>query len=160
MDAMTKNLNRGHTDKPPLARFQFPREVRLVDTDATGLMHFSAYVRMMEETEYAFLRSRGLSVVLQDEKGTIGFPRLRSEIQIYQPLTCGQQVQVVLELVDLDGKQVDYHFSVLDEENALAVEGWFRAACCRFPHDQLPYAILIPSQVSESLLTAPTIKQS
>ncbi len=105
----------------------------------------------MEETEYAFLRSRDLSVVLYDERGTLGFPRLSAQIQIHQPLKFGDQVIVKLELVDVDGKQVIYDFKIVTKDETLAVEGRFKAACCRFPDGKLPYAVLIPDAVIESL---------
>lgn len=139
--------------------FQYERAVRWVDTDASGLAHFGSYVRMMEETEYAFLRSRGLRVVLSDDKGTMGFPRLSCEIGVNQPLVFDQQVIVQLRLVQLDGKQVGYEFAIHDAqvigENEPAaiplVTGKFVAAFCRFPDKQPPYAILMPEFVLDAL---------
>ena len=56
----------------------FSREhrVRWHETDASGYVHFANYVRYMEETEYDFLRSRGLKVHMNDDRGAIGFPRV------------------------------------------------------------------------------------
>ena len=142
-------------DVASTAQFEFDREVRLVDTDATGFAHFASYVRMMEETEYAFLRSRGLSVVLYDERGTLGFPRLSASIQIRRPLELHEQVSVRLTLVKADGKQVNYDFEIVDASGAVAVEGHFQAACCRFPENRNPYAILMPDHILSSLQTAP-----
>ena len=106
---------------------------------------------MMEETEYAFLRSRGLRVVLHDELGTLGFPRLNAQLKINQPLSLGQQVTVQLSLVEIDGKQIVYEFSIVDQNHDIAVEGRFRAACCRFPDGDVPYAILTPEFVMDAL---------
>ena len=106
---------------------------------------------MMEETEYAFLRSRGLSVVLYDELGTLGFPRLNAKIQIHLPLVLDQNVTVQLRLLKIDGKQIVYDFSILDDDENLAVEGSFLVACCRFPENKPPYAILTPEFVVEAL---------
>ena len=139
----------------PAVEFTFAREVRLVDTDATGFAHFSSYVRMMEETEYAFLRSRGLSVVLYDERGTLGFPRLAASLEIHRPLELGERVTVCLALTHADSKQVQYDFTILDATNTVTVEGRFRAACCRFPDDRAPYAILIPDDVLTALRSDP-----
>lgn len=137
-----------------LARFELTRQVRFVDTDASGFAHFSTYVRMMEETEYAFLRSRGLSVVFHDERGTIGFPRLSAEIQIHHPLVFEQSVLVQLELISLDGKRIIYDFEIRDPTDRVAIEGRFELACCRFPENKRPYAILIPEQVIADLIPA------
>lgn len=135
----------------PLAEFQLERQVRWVDTDALESAHFSSYVRMMEEAEYAFLRSRGLSVVLRDEKGTMGFPRLSCEIEIERPLQFGENVTVQLIFAATDGKRVAYQFKIVDADENVAVVGRFVAALCRFPNGENPYAILIPSEIIDVL---------
>lgn len=134
----------------PIASFRYQREIRMVDTDATGFAHFGSYIRMMEETEYAFLRSRGLSVVLHDERGTMGFPRLSAQVDVLEPLQFGDEVTVELNLTHVDGKQVEYHFRLL-RLDVVVVEGYFKAAFCRFPANKPPYAILIPDSVVEAL---------
>ena len=52
----------------------------------------------MEETEYAFLRSRGLRVVLEDQKGIIGFPRLSAQIEVIDPLQFDDRTTTTLTL--------------------------------------------------------------
>ncbi len=140
---------------PCIAEFQLTRQIRLVDTDSTGFAHFSSYVRMMEETEYAFLRSRGLRVVLYDERGTMGFPRLHVSIDIFDPVCFGEEVLVKLKLTEMDGKQITYCFDICNAAGETVVEGRFRAAFCRFPDDDPPFAILIPDFVI-SALTQPS----
>ncbi len=108
----------------------------------------------MEETEYAFLRSRGLSVVLYDERGTMGFPRLSASIQIHQPLAFDDTVCVELMLSEIDGKQITYDFTIVTETGESAVEGRFQVACCRFPGGKPPFAILTPDHVVEALTTS------
>ena len=112
---------------------------------------------MMEETEYAFLRSRGLRVVLHDELGTLGFPRLSASLNIHDPLTLGQQVKVNLKLVEIDGKRIVYEFDIVDQNHDVAVQGRFSVACCRFPNDTVGdgaglYAILTPQFVMDALI--------
>lgn len=137
-------------------RFAFSRTVRWRDTDASGFANLSAYITWMEETEYAFLRSRDLSVVLSDQKGLIGFPRLNSELKIHHPVQFDQQLMVQLELIELDGKQLAYQFHIHEaNDRTLVAEGVFTMACCRFPGDDLPFAILIPSWIEEKLTRAP-----
>ena len=111
----------------------------------------------MEETEYAFLRSRGLNVVLYDEKGTLGFPRIHASIEIIEPLVFEQDITVHLRLTDVDGKQVVYEFEICDSEETVCVKGQFKAACCRFPDQETPYAVLIPEYVMAALTSDPSI---
>ena len=105
----------------------------------------------MEETEYAFLRSRGLSVVLKDGKGTIGFPRVSVELKVIQPAVLNEQIHTHLELLSVDFKSIQYHFELVNERAELIALGKFQVACCRFPDDKPPYAIIIPDFIMEAL---------
>ena len=105
----------------------------------------------MEETEYAFLRSRGLSVVLDDGRGVIGFPRVSARATIEIPLTFDDTVEIELDLVKLDGKQIVYNFRIIND-GQIAATGTFKLACCRFPPDKFPYAILVPDFITSALL--------
>jgi acyl-CoA thioesterase FadM len=136
---------------PAIASFKRSHEVRLVDTDVSGFAHFATYVRMMEETEYAFLRSRGLRVVLYDERGTMGFPRLNVQLEIQHPVSFGERLDVLLQLVEIDGKQICYEFDLVNQAGLTAARGRFQVACCRFPDGRPPFAILIPDFVSQAL---------
>ncbi len=106
---------------------------------------------MMEETEYEFLRSRSLSVVLYDERGTLGFPRISAEVNVIQPLQFEQNVEVRLSLAEMDGKQILYEFDICLDDGQSAVTGKFAVACCRFPDRQPPFAVLIPEHVESAL---------
>lgn len=130
------------------------RTIRWVDTDASGMVHPSALIRMMEETEYEFLRSRGLSVVLTDGRGLMGFPRLSAEIELTNPVGFDTELKVEIFLMELDGKTITYEFLVSDPESSKVATGKFVVAVCRFPENEAPYAILTPEYVIE-LLTKP-----
>jgi acyl-CoA thioesterase FadM len=108
---------------------------------------------MMEETEYAFLRSRGLSVVLYDDRGTMGFPRLSASVEVHEPIGFDEAIEVQLRLKKLDGKQIVYVFDLINSTGVLAVKGRFKVACCRFPDRLPPYAILLPEFVVQALQT-------
>ena len=113
----------------------------------------AACITWLEETEYAFLRSRGLSVVLNDEKGRIGFPRVRTELEIREPLVLDDELVVSLRLGELDGKVIQYRFEAIRvADGALVVVAQFTMACCRFPDAELPYAILVPEWIEEKLI--------
>lgn len=137
------------------------RRIRWAETDASGFVHFAFYVRLMEETEYAFLRSRGLNVVLYDDRGTMGFPRLTANIEIINPAIFEQSVTVQLDLRTVDGKRIVYDFTITDSpkpgttadpQQQVVATGRFIVACCRFPPDTAPYAMLTPEFVIEALL--------
>ena len=126
-------------------------QIRWVDVDANGFAHFDTYVRLMEETEYSFLRHCGLSVVLQDEKGTMGFPRLSAELSIERPVGFDCKVETRLRLLDIDGKRLTYDFEILNDSQDRVATGRFSVACCRFPDNELPFAILTPEFVIQAI---------
>ena len=132
-------------------RFQFSRVVRIVDTDASGIVHPSAMIRMLEETEYAFLRSRGLSVVLSDGRGLMGFPRLSAEVEIIEFIGFDTELNVELFLTGIDGKTIQYDFMVATKDETIVAKGKFIVAVCRFPNGEAPYAILTPEYVIEAI---------
>ena len=106
---------------------------------------------MMEETEYAFLRSRNLSVVLTDEKGIMGFPRLSASIGLHRSAGFDEDLLVELNLLEIDGKQIVYQFEITLLTGQQVASGQFRVACCRFPDGKPPYAILTPANVVQAL---------
>lgn len=132
-------------------RYETTKTVRWVDTDASGMVHTSALIRMMEETEYAFLRSRGLSVVLTDGRGLMGFPRLSAEIEVVDSVGFDSEVRVEIFLMVVDGKSVCYEFLIRDDKDMTVATGKFQVAVCRFPTGEAPYAILTPEYVIEAL---------
>ncbi len=105
---------------------------------------------MMEETEYAFLRSRGLSVVVSDERGIIGFPRVATEIEIESPACYDEELEIRLRVASNDGVKIEYQFEIL-RDSARITTGYFAVACCRFPPGKPPRAILIPDFILERL---------
>jgi acyl-CoA thioesterase FadM len=126
--------------------FRHRRRVRWSESCATGEIHFCQWLRYCEEAEYAFLRTRGLGVMLSDEKGLIGFPRISFGLDILQTARPGDAIEVQLALQTNDGKQLGYALEV-SRDGELLVAARYAVACCRFPPDAEPYAILIPEWV-------------
>ncbi len=133
-----------------IANHQHQRTVRFAETDVLGFAYFDTYIRMMEETEYSFLRSRDLRVVLSDDKGIIGFPRISVAIEVENPLQFEDLANIELQLSAVDGKQIVYDF-VIECDQSMVARGCFKVACCRFPKGENPYAILTPDFVLEKL---------
>lgn len=126
--------------------FQFRKRVEFADTDMAGIVHFSSFFRYMEETEYAFLRSLGLSNVIQDAKGMIGMPRREAKCSYHRPARFEDLLTIDLEVAHNDGLRMRHEFRVHSDEHLLA-DGSVQVVCCRFPEGRLPYAIPFPDHV-------------
>ena len=131
--------------------YEETRRVEFADTDMAGMAHFTSFLHFMEEAEYAFLRSLGLSVMLGDEKGTIGFPRVSVQCNYHRPMRFEEVVLVRLRVVRNDGKLLTHGFEVVRGDTLLA-DGQITVACCRFPQDGSdPYAIPLPQFVLDKI---------
>ena len=85
------------------AVFKSQRRVEFNETDMAGIAHFTNYFKYMEEAEHEFLRSRGLSVVLDDPKGKLGFPKMKATCDYKRPAMYEEviDIDVVVKCEDL-----------------------------------------------------------
>ena len=132
--------------------FSMQRRVEFAETDMAGIAHFTNFFKYMEETEHAFLRARGLSVVLNDAKGKLGFPKLEATCEYKRPVRYEDVVEVDAVICCEDGKTLRYEFAFSRQGTRIAF-GRLRTAFCRFPLDQPPYAVPINSDVMEKLFS-------
>ena len=122
--------------------------VRWRDVDQSGYAGVPNYIRMMEETEYEFLRSLQLSIVMQDDRGVVGVPRISAGVDIHEPVTIDDELEIWLMVSKNDGIKIAYQFEITRAALVVAT-GDFELACCRFPVGQAPKAILIPDFIME-----------
>ncbi len=130
--------------------FEMTRRVAFAETDMAGVVHFTNYLRYMEEAENAFLHSLGLNVILEDNQGTLGFPRIAAACKYARPARYGDELNVSLSVAENSGKAITYAFVIVGGE-AVVARGEIQVACCRFPPDGEPYAIPIPQFVLEKI---------
>ncbi len=130
--------------------FQTRRRVEFADTDMAGIAHFTSFLRYMEEAEHAFLRQRGLSVVLEDAVGMLGFPKLSASCRYHRPVRFEQILEIETVVRCEDQKRVEYDFQFFHDGEEVA-EGRIVVAFCRFPPDRPPYAIPIRDEVLDKL---------
>ena len=145
--------NETESTKAYMKRFYATRRrVEFCDTDMAGISHFTNFFKYMEQAEHEFLRHVGKNVVLYDERGTMGFPKLEAHCRYRHPAVHGAELVIELTIICDDGKTIQYDCSIFDSEQSnanriLLAEGFLRVACCRFPPDGLPFPIPIPDHV-------------
>lgn len=135
--------------------FKYQRRVEFAETDMAGIAHFTNYFRYMEEAEHAFLRTKGLSVVLDDDKGKLGFPKMSATCDYKRPARYEEQINVNVVVRCDDGKSVSYDCDFFVGEEKLA-SGNLRVAFCRFPIDKPPYAVLLTDELMHQLFDPAT----
>ncbi|MEM7314540.1 MAG: thioesterase family protein [Planctomycetota bacterium] len=130
--------------------FKTRRMVQFVDTDMAGIAHFTNYLRYLEEAEHEFLRSVDLSVVMYDDRGSYGFPKMSVQCDYKQPVRHEQWLDIELEISTDDDKSIDYRGQFF-LDGKLVAKGAIKVACCRFPPNDFPYPIPIPDHILKVL---------
>jgi YbgC/YbaW family acyl-CoA thioester hydrolase len=120
------------------AVFRTTRMVEFADTDMAGIIHFTNFFRYMEEAEHAFLRSRGLSVAMEWEGQSIGFPRVSASCDFLRPVRFEDVVEVALEVSHVGRTSVRYAIEFHHGGEVIA-RGQLTAVCCRLRRE--PHAL-------------------
>jgi len=134
-----------------MSAFHTTRRVEFRDTDAAGIMHFSAFFTMMEEVEHELLRSLGFSVVMRDTAGeTISWPRVAAQCDFRGTASFEEILDVSVTISRLGEKSVTYAFLVTRGEQSIA-EGRLTVVCCKIELNKPPVSISIPTEIREAL---------
>jgi 1,4-dihydroxy-2-naphthoyl-CoA hydrolase len=85
--------------------FIYHTQIRLKDTDATGVLYFSEQFRMALEAFEEFLKERGFSLS-QLLSSPYLMPIVHAEADYLAPLTVGDELQISLSVVKLGTSSV------------------------------------------------------
>ncbi len=135
----------------PLA-FHTTRRVEFRDTDAAGIVHFSAFFVYMEQAEHELLRSVGLSVATRDDEGEIGWPRISAACEYLSPARFEDVLDVRVTIDRLGRKSITYAYAFSRDGTPIA-RGAMTSVCCRLRPGQSPQGIEIPTWFSHQLRT-------
>ena len=130
--------------------FRTTRRVEFRDTDAAGIIHFSAFFFYMESVEHEFLRHLGLSVLTADAEGTISWPRVSVGCEFVSSVRFEDELEVALRLERLGTKSVTYEIEFTCQDRPVA-NGHTVAVCCRMRPDAPPESIPIPEPIAAKL---------
>jgi len=120
--------------------FSIERRVEFRDTDAAGIVHFSAFFPMMETAEHAMLRSLGISVLPgsehheSSELPPVTWPRIATSCQYYAAARFEDLLQIEVRVAKLGTTSVGYEYRFLREDELIA-EGTMAAVCCYLEYD-------------------------
>ena len=134
--------------------FRTTRRVEFCDTDMAGIAHFANFFRWMESAEVEFLRARGLSVKLEWEGQTLGFPRVSATCDFMKPARFQDLLDIAVTIERIGAKSVTYAFAFTYNGSVLA-RGKVTSACCRVHGDNQLEAIEIPASYRARLEAEP-----
>ena len=131
--------------------FRTTRRVEFSDTDMAGIAHFANFFRWMEAAECDFLRARGLSVKIDWEGQTLGFPRVAATCDYVKPARFQDVLDIDVTIDRVGTKSVTFAFEFSCQGAKLA-RGKVTSACCRIIGDNQLEAIAIPATYRARLL--------
>ncbi len=132
--------------------FHTTRRIEFGDTDMAGIVHFSNFFRFMESAECAFLRSRGLSVKLDWEGRTIGFPRVSATCDYVSPARFEDLLEIAVGIERIGTKSVTYTFE-FTRSGILIARGKVASVCCQVEANDKITSISIPESYRARLLS-------
>ncbi len=130
--------------------FRYTRRVDFCETDMAGVAHFANFFRWMEAAEVAFLRDRGLPVMLTSEGRRLGFPRVSVSCEYLLPVRFDDLVEIVVRLERVGRKSLKLSFELFNEGRPVA-RGQMTAVCCRMDAGQALEAVEIPEAIRAQL---------
>jgi YbgC/YbaW family acyl-CoA thioester hydrolase len=133
-----------------MSTFHACRRVEFSHTDMAGIMHFAQFFCMMEEVEHEFLRSRGLSVVMEHEGQRVGFPRVAARCDFLKPVFFEDVLDIHLTLARIGGKSLTYQ-SEFFKNGELVARGEHTTCCCRVDGPKGVAAIDLPADMRARL---------
>lgn len=131
------------------------RRVEFRDTDAAGIVHFSAFFFWMESVEHEFLRAVGLHVLERLPDGVEhSWPRVSVDCDYSSTARFGDELDVSLAVAAMGRSSVTYEFT-FECDGRLVAEGRVVAVRCRLQPGGGLESVAIPSDVAARLTGRP-----
>jgi 4-hydroxybenzoyl-CoA thioesterase/acyl-CoA thioester hydrolase len=117
--------------------FSTQRRVEFRDTDAAGIVHFSAFFPMMESAEHEMLRSLGIAVLPLGQSGpmAVTWPRVAASCAYTSVARFEDLLRIDIDVTEIGKTSVEYRYRFSRDETPIA-EGKMTAVCCRLTHQQ------------------------
>lgn len=125
-----------------VSEFRYSRRVQFYETDLAGMVHFSWYLRYMEEAEHAMWREAGLSILPANSE--LGFPRVAAAVEFHAPLRFEDVFEVWIRIEAITRRSLKYAATITRGETRIAT-GSMTAVCVT--HHPLQ-AVDIPSDIA------------
>ena len=135
---------------PPLTT---RRRVEFRDTDAAGIVHFSAFFVWMESAEHELLRAAGVPVVERSADGVdASWSRVSASCDYTAAVRFGDEVDIAVAVETVGRTSVTYGFGFTHAGVAVA-NGRIVAVRCLMHPGGRPEPVPLPAEVVDRLAT-------
>ena len=137
-----------------IASLKTRRRVEFRDTDAAGIVHFSAFFFWMESAEHELLRSAGLHVIDRQPDGSeYSWPRVSASCDYRSTARFGDELDIAVFVAAVGRSSVTYRF-VFEHEGRAVAEGRVVAVRCLMRPGSRLESVAIPSDIVARLTMA------
>jgi acyl-CoA thioester hydrolase len=126
------------------------RRVEFIDTDMSGIVHFSRYLVFMENAEHAFLAALGACVQWREGEREMTFPRVAVTCEYLAPARFGDELEVHLKVLRKGTKSLTYGFEISRRGETMA-RGRTTCACCELGGPEGLRSVPIPAWLAERI---------
>jgi 4-hydroxybenzoyl-CoA thioesterase/acyl-CoA thioester hydrolase len=135
-----------------MGRFSTRRRVEFRDTDAAGIVHFSAFFLWMESAEHEMLRSAAVRVVDRgvDDGVDASWPRVSASCDYTAAVRFGNEIDIAVTVDEIGRSSVTYGFEFV-HEGRLVARGRVVAVRCLMHPGRRPEPVPIPDDIIDRL---------
>jgi 1,4-dihydroxy-2-naphthoyl-CoA hydrolase len=91
----------------------YSRTIRLVDTDAAGVVYFAHVLSMCHEAYEAALEATGINLREFFRDAAAAIPIVRGEVDFFRPLFCGDEILIRLSPQQLSENEFEIAYQIL-----------------------------------------------
>ena len=135
----------------PVSEYVYRRRIQYRETDASGIVHFTAFFCLAEEAEHAMWRSVGLSV--EPQQTEVGWPRVSASFDFKRALRFEDEIEVRIRVVAKTAKTFTFESTITCREEIAAV-GKITTICVRKRPNEPLKAIDIPPEIASRFAIA------
>lgn len=128
----------------PRSEFRLRRRVQFYELDGAGIVHFSNFLRYVEEAEHALWRDAGLNIA--DLDSDLGFPRVNVTCDYHRPLRYAEEFEVHIRIVAMTEKSIRYTCVLWRGDEKLATAG-MTVVCVRVRPGERLRAAPLPAEI-------------
>ena len=129
---------------PPLTT---SRRVEFRDTDAAGIVHFSAFFFWMESAEHELLRTAGVAVIERNSAGIdASWPRVSASCDYLSAARFGDELDIAVTVDAVGRTSVTYGFA-FSHHGVTVANGRVVAVRCLMHPGRKPEAVPVPEDI-------------
>lgn len=100
-----------------MTEFIYHRTIHFSDTDAAGVVYFARGLSLCHEAYEAALQSQGVDLQQFFSPENVAVPIVHASIDFYQPMYCGEAVQIQVKPQLLDASTFEIHYRLCRSTN-------------------------------------------